>query len=146
MDMARGRYDLPLEEEQDCYQRGIALFNARDFFEAHEVWEDAWKGTSGRRHVFYQGLIQMAVALVHLQRGNRLGTEKVFERAVARWTDLPVVYMGLDLRWFETRMRELLADVLGAPPGSPVRFDPSRFFHIRLEYDPFSEPRQEAGD
>jgi predicted metal-dependent hydrolase len=144
--MARGAFDMPLEEEKACYLRGIAFFNAWDFFEAHETWEDAWNGTSGRRRDFYQGLIQMAVTLVHLQRGNRLGVEKVFERALARWAELPEVCMGLDRRDFEQRMRELLADVLGAGPGSAVRFDPSRFFAIRLEYDPFSEAREEAGD
>jgi predicted metal-dependent hydrolase len=144
--MVRGLYDIPLEEERDCYERGIAYFNAIDFFEAHEIWEDAWNGTSGRRRRFYQGLIQMAVTLVHLQRGNRLGVEKVFERALGRWADLPVVYMGLNLREFEERMRDLLADVLAAPAGSAVKFDPSRFFTVRLEYDPFSEPREEADD
>lgn len=137
---------MPLDEERGCYERGIARFNALDFFEAHETWEDAWNGTSGQRRLFYQGLIQMAVTLVHLQRGNRLGVERVFERALGRWADLPADYMGLNLRHFEGCMRHLLADVLGAAPGSPVRFDPSRFFTLRLEYDPFTEPRAEAGE
>jgi len=144
--MARDPYDIPLQEERRLFEQGIARFNARDFFEAHEVWEDAWNGTSGRRRVFYQGLIQMAVTLVHLQRLNRLGVVKVFERARARWADLPDVYMGLNLREFESRMEALLAKVLSARPGSPAEFDPSRFFTIRLEYDPFCEPRAEAAD
>ncbi|HOJ75237.1 MAG TPA: DUF309 domain-containing protein [Phycisphaerae bacterium] len=144
--MTRDALDMPLEEEKACYLRGIAFFNAWEFFEAHETWEDAWNGTSGRRRDFYQGLIQMAVTLVHLQRGNRLGVQKVFAQALARWAELPDVYMGINRRDFERRMRELLCDVLNAPPGSAVRFDPSRFFAIRLEYDPFSRASDEAGD
>lgn len=127
-------HDISPEDERGCYERGIAFFNAWDFFEAHEVWEDVWNATSGRRKDFYQGLIQMAVTLVHLQRGNRLGVVKVFERALARWANLPDVCMGLDRRDFERKMRHLLTDVLDSAPGTPVQFDPSRFFEIQVDY------------
>lgn len=133
--MTPSPYAMSPEEERAIYERGIAMFNSRDFFGAHEIWEEAWNATSGRRQAFYHGLIQMAVTLVHLQRGNRLGVVKVFERALGRWADLPDVYMGLDLRGFEGRMRHLLADVLASEPGSPVRFDPSRFFTIGVKWD-----------
>lgn len=139
--MDRAPYDISPEEERSYYEQGIQFFNERDYFEAHEVWEQAWNGTSGQRHQFYHGLIQMAVALVHMQRGNRLGVEKVFERAIERWAGLPDRFLGLDLRGFENRMRHLLVDVLGAPPGTPVRFDPSRLFEIRLEWAEEEEAR-----
>ncbi len=144
--MARGAYDIPLEDERLHYQRGIDCFNARDFFEAHEVWEDAWNGTSGRRRRFYQGLIQMAVALVHYQRQNRLGVVKVFARAMEKWAVLPDVCMGLDLRAFEASMHGLVARAEQTAPGEPLAVDPSLFFPIRLQYDPFAEPRTELGD
>jgi predicted metal-dependent hydrolase len=137
---------MPPEQERARYEQGIAHFNRQDFFEAHEAWEEAWNGTAGRRHEFYQGLVQMAVSLVHLQRRNRLGVQRVFERARARWAGLPDLYMGLDLRTFERRMEEALGDALLAPPGAAIDTDPSRFFRLRLEYDPFEDPREERDD
>ena len=144
--MPRGTYDISLDQEKELYLQGIAHFNAHDFFEAHEVWEDAWKGTSGRRCAFYQGLIQMAVTLVHYQRQNGLGVRRVFVRARERWQPLPEVYMGLDLRVFERRMQQALDDVLSASPGQPVTVDPTRYFAIELQYDPFARPQTEADD
>ena len=47
------------------YLRGIAYFNACEFFEAHETWEELWKDYSGELREFYKGLIQAAVALHH---------------------------------------------------------------------------------
>src|SRR5262245_54282863 len=47
------------------YLAGIQLFNHRDFFEAHEVWEDLWQECAGPERRFYQGLIQAAVGLLH---------------------------------------------------------------------------------
>ena len=146
-EMARGKYDMSLEEERRVYEAGMTLFNAGGFFEAHEVWEDAWNGTSGRRSEFYRGLIQMAVVFEHYRRLNGQGVRKVFASAKARWTaPLPDVYMGLDLRGFERQVATALADVLAASRGTPVQFDTSRFFSIEWVYDPFVEPREEAGE
>jgi predicted metal-dependent hydrolase len=144
--MTRGRFDMPLQEERTAYLNGLARFNAGDFFDAHEEWERAWKGTSGRRSDFYQGLIQMAVALEHYRRLNAAGARKVFARALRRWSAMPDVYMGLDLRDFERRMRAALTDLLAAPEGAPVRLDPSGFFRVDWLYDPFDNPRVEGDD
>lgn len=140
--MARGRYDMPLDEEREAYRRGLDHFNAGEFFEAHEVWEDAWNGTSGRRSDFYRGLIQMAVTLEHFRRLNGLGVRKVFASAARLWAPLPNEYMGLDLREFERRMRKALAEVLAAADGTPVRLDTRRFFRVDWIYDPFENPRE----
>jgi len=54
----------------DVYQQGIDLFNEGRFFECHEAWEEIWKRSDGEVKLFYQGLIQAAVAILHAQRGN----------------------------------------------------------------------------
>lgn len=142
--MPRGRYDISLDEEKSIYRRGMSHFNAGDFFEAHEAWEDAWNGTSGRRSDFYRGLIQMAVALEHYRRLNGLGARKVFASAQRLWAPLPAVYLGLDLRDFEQKMRRALAGVLDAAEGEPVRFDRSGLFQIDWLHDPFENPQADA--
>jgi len=50
--------------------QGIREFNKREWFECHETLEDLWIGETGEVRDFYQGLIQIAVALHHWRNGN----------------------------------------------------------------------------
>jgi predicted metal-dependent hydrolase len=50
--------------------QGIREFNNREWFECHETVEDLWIGEIGEARDFYQGIIQIAVALHHWQNGN----------------------------------------------------------------------------
>ena len=59
----------------------IHLFNRKEFFEAHEVLEGLWLESSPPVKDFYKGLIQCAVAFVHLQRNNFRGAKKLFKTA-----------------------------------------------------------------
>src|SRR5205807_6702956 len=52
-------------------ERGIRLFNNREFFECHEVLEEEWTPETGARRLFLQSLIHVAVGLYHAERGNR---------------------------------------------------------------------------
>jgi predicted metal-dependent hydrolase len=55
-------------------ERGIELFNRQEFFEAHEVWEDAWREErDDSARIFLQGLIQVAAGFVKMQRGQPRG-------------------------------------------------------------------------
>jgi predicted metal-dependent hydrolase len=50
--------------------QAIREFNRREWFECHETVEDLWIGEVGEVRNFYQGLIQIAVALHHWRNGN----------------------------------------------------------------------------
>lgn len=50
--------------------QGIREFNRRDWYECHETVEDLWIGAEGETRNFYQGIIQIAIALHHWQNGN----------------------------------------------------------------------------
>jgi uncharacterized protein len=49
-------------------------FNREDWFECHETLEDLWVGSEGELRDFYQGILQVAVALLHWRRGNYKGS------------------------------------------------------------------------
>jgi len=52
----------------------MAAFERGDFFEAHELLEPAWMGTSDlAERALYQGLIKIAAGYVHAVRGNPVG-------------------------------------------------------------------------
>lgn len=58
---------LPLVEEIEA---GAALFDAGQWYEAHEAWEDHWLAADGDERLFLQGLIQLAASL---HKGLRMG-------------------------------------------------------------------------
>lgn len=71
------------------WRRGLELLRERAWFEAHEALEDCWRELPpGPQREAAQGVIQAAVALEHLRRGNAIGAEKVWARARARWAAL----------------------------------------------------------
>ena len=53
--------------------QAIREFNSREWFECHETLEELWIGEEGEVRDFYQGLIQIAVALHHWRNGNFKG-------------------------------------------------------------------------
>ena len=84
-------------EAQDSWSEGIDLFNAGRFFDCHEVWEEVWKRSSGAEKLFYQGMIQAAVAILHAERGNPRGARSTWDKARAKLERLPAEHMGIAL-------------------------------------------------
>jgi uncharacterized protein len=101
------------------YLAGIVLFNQGDFFEAHEVWEDAWIHTSGELKKFYQGLIQAAVGLCHFCNGNLNGALKLYHSSRDKMRDVPSIYQGLNLPEFLAAMEQCFHELLTRDPAAP---------------------------
>lgn len=51
------------------FARGVAHFNAGEYWEAHEAWEALWLEAYDDHKRWLQGLIQYAAALFHFERG-----------------------------------------------------------------------------
>src|SRR3989442_3473531 len=66
------------EERRAHLIRARELFNAGDYWAAHEALETVWRSIiSDDAAPAWQGLIQAAAALLHWQRGNRHGVAGV---------------------------------------------------------------------
>ena len=78
-----------------------------DYFECHEVLEEAWQA-GGRRHHGYAALIQYAVIHYHLRRDNLIGAKKSL-RLLRRKMDIASPYLnelGLDVDSFIAQLEE----------------------------------------
>lgn len=75
--------------------QGLRLFNAGRYFEAHEALEEAWNAESGKVRDLYRGILQIAVAYLHIIRGNYNGAVKVHERSRKWMQDWPEVCRGI---------------------------------------------------
>lgn len=74
---------------------GVALFNAQRFWDAHEAWERLWLAAEGPEKKFLQGLIQLAAAYHHVQRGTYSGGIRLFDAALAKLGEFAPEYGGV---------------------------------------------------
>jgi hypothetical protein len=122
------------------YRRGIDLFNAGFYWEAHEAWESLWHahGRRGPIAEVLQALIKLAAAGVKVREGRPGGVRTHASRAAilfarARAQAGPHL-LGLDLDDWVARALALSQNppIDLAPRGTPV----SRVFDFRLEPRP----------
>ena len=79
---------------------GLELFNQGEYFEAHEVLEAAWRAEPGPIRELYRGILQIAVAYLHIQRRNYPGAVKMFVRSRTWLGPFPDHCRGIDLAAF----------------------------------------------
>ena len=78
------------------FLEGIEHFNSRKFWEAHEAWETLWLEAPSDLEQFLQGLIQIAAAYHHIQRGTLRGAPRLFAAALRRLEPFPMLCCGVD--------------------------------------------------
>jgi uncharacterized protein len=86
---------------------GAALFNARLFFEVHELLEDCWREAEGDLKTFLQGLIQVAVGLHHQANGNLRGAIALLEEGNAKLARFGHEAHGVELAAFRPAIAEI---------------------------------------
>jgi uncharacterized protein len=94
------------------YLQGIENFNARSYFDAHEVWEEIWLRSTGDTKLFYQMLIQAAVGLHHYERENSRGARGMYKNVIEKLQRLPSFYMSLDLADFSRQFKSFFAELI----------------------------------
>ncbi|MDA0660468.1 MAG: DUF309 domain-containing protein [Planctomycetota bacterium] len=120
---------------------GIAYFNACEFFEAHEIWEELWADSHGEARPFYQGLIQVAVCLHHFGNGNTRGARKLYHTSRAYLENFRPVYHGVDLDAFLSRLEECCREILVSSEEFPrVEIDPETIPEIWPDPPPSTWP------
>lgn len=77
---------------------GLELFNAGEYFEAHEELEAAWNADSSPGRALYQGVLQVAVAYLQIERNNPDGAKKIFLRSRQWLSPLPDTCRGVNVK------------------------------------------------
>jgi predicted metal-dependent hydrolase len=83
--------------EAELLQLGIDLYNAGHYWNAHEAWEEAWMEAPAELRDFYQGLIQVTAAFVHLMRNEYPGSVRLLASGVERLERYEASFKGLRL-------------------------------------------------
>jgi predicted metal-dependent hydrolase len=79
-------------EDQEHLRQGLEYFRAGDYFAAHDAWEEVWQGLHGRRRLFWQAMIQLAVGAHHCTYGNRIGCQSQWHKALQKCDALRQMY------------------------------------------------------
>jgi predicted metal-dependent hydrolase len=87
---------------------GLRLYDAGEYFAAHEAWEDVWLRAQEPEKMFLQGLIQVTAAFHHLQRNNPQGTAQLLQAALGRLERYPARFIGISVASLCDDIRECL--------------------------------------
>ncbi len=93
------------------FKRALLLFNSADWYPAHDAFEEIWHETTGPERKTIQGFLQIAVAQLHLERGNKAGATILYGESLGRLKTLGAPDLGIDIEALcicvEDRLRKL---------------------------------------
>ena len=117
----------PLSEEQSLmvdprFGDAVRLFNAGEWYACHDGFEELWHETQGPCRKVLQGILQIAVAHLHLERGNRRGATVLLGEGLGRLHNAGPAQLGLDLEPLreQARARLLALQQDQDPAGLPL--------------------------
>ena len=79
------------------FEIGMKLFNSCQWYKSHDVFEEIWHETGGHERQLIQGILQVAVAQVHLENGNINGATILYGEALGRLKKFHLANFGLDI-------------------------------------------------
>ncbi len=80
------------------FEAALALFNSGEWYSAHDAFEELWHETNGVERRTLQGFLQVAVAQVHLERGNKNGAAILYGESLTRLRKIDTPDFGLDVQ------------------------------------------------
>ena len=75
----------------------MRLFNSCNWYRAHDVFEEIWHETIGPERQTLQGILQIAVAQIHLENGNINGATILYGEALGRLKKSRIDSLGIDI-------------------------------------------------
>ena len=91
-------------DKHDClfvndsrFEAGIKLFNSCQWYQSHDIFEEIWHETGGPERQILQGILQVAVAQVHLENGNKNGATILYGEVLGRLKRSQLDNLGLDI-------------------------------------------------
>jgi len=91
----------------DEFWRGVEQFNQREFYACHDTLEALWMEAAEPEKKFYQGILQVAVALYHLSNQNWRGAVILMGEGMNRLRGYQPTYADIDIESFLTQTVQL---------------------------------------
>ena len=123
-------WDAPLSE---LARQGIAEFNRGEYFEQHELLEATWLAESRPVREMYQGILQVGVAFLQIERNNWPGALKLLRRGLPRLRTLPPICQGIDIAAFRAAAEAIHIEITALGPERLGEFDQTHFPKIMTD-------------
>jgi len=110
---------------------GLELIKKGEYFDAHEVIEDAWRNEPGEIRQLFQGILQVAVIYLHISKGNSIGAQKMLHRALynlSPYTD----HQSLDIPDVIYNLKVIQSQMSGKDAAQGSILDPSLLKPVKL--------------
>jgi predicted metal-dependent hydrolase len=79
------------------WQEAVALFNAAEWYAAHDELEALWHESVDPLRALLQGILQIAVAQLHRERGNHRGAVILMGEGLGRLRRCNDTALGIDI-------------------------------------------------
>lgn len=86
-----------LNEVDPAFWQGVEEFNQRQFYACHDTLEAIWMEAMEPQRTFYQGVLQLAVALYHLSNHNWRGAAILLGEGLRRLRPYEPEYGTVDV-------------------------------------------------
>lgn len=123
-------WDEPLS---DLARTGLHEFNRGQYFEQHEHLEAAWLVELRPIRAMYQGILQVGVAFLLIERGNWMGAVKMFRRGLPRLRTLPPICQGVNIAALRAAAEAIHQEITALGPERLAEFDQRRFPQIEFQ-------------
>ncbi len=112
---------------------GLLAFNQGQFFEQHEYLELAWNEETRSVRDLYQGILQIGVAFLQMERGNRRGALKMFRRGLPKLRGLAEECQGICVGAFRTAAEQIHRELSELGPEEPVETGGISFPKVKFD-------------
>ena len=65
--------EFVLITDDQRFKKGLILFNTAEWYKAHDLFEELWHESNYPERTTLQGILQVAVAQLHLESSNKNG-------------------------------------------------------------------------
>tara|TARA_B000000475_G_C15901473_1_gene408753 strand:+ start:340 stop:696 length:357 start_codon:yes stop_codon:yes gene_type:complete len=76
-----------MKQKDYIFQKGMMYYKSKEYFQAHEEWEDLWSDYYLEDRKFIQALIQLAVSFYHIENENLNGAKSQLRKSREKFLD-----------------------------------------------------------
>jgi len=146
---------LPCQKIYINVREGLRLYNQREFYTAHEFFEDVWRQTPGDTREFFRALLQICAGYYRLTQNRSEAAKKLFSRALYWLQPFPKHHLGFDIIFIRGHIEALIEAISSNMPSESILealFQPlySAFINIDMDkikilisgFEPFGDHAQ----
>jgi uncharacterized protein len=111
--------EMPLE-----FWQGVEQFNQHQFYDCHDTLEALWMEALEPEKTFYQGILQIAVALYHLGNYNLRGAIILLGEGMNRLRHYQPTFAGIDIAQLLSQSKALQSKLQQVSEQQTARLHP----------------------